>query len=147
MKEKRQQINLWSSLLLLLALSGVLFTMTACGDDEPEQTIIDYYTEVEEEFLVNGQTDHTDRYYSPVTLMKEAIRNAYSKPTTTGDDAAVIAACDELYQRYLGMYTGKAEHLTCKINLKRVSKTDDIVRSSELLKTYSFDINPYEIEE
>lgn len=130
--------------LLLLALTAAL---TACGnDDEPKGITVDYYLEVEEEFLVNGLVDHTDRYYSPITLMKEVIRTAYPKPDATGKDDAVILACDNLYQRYLEMYTGKAEHLTCLVHLVRASMDGDIVKQSVRLKTYNFDINPPETE-
>ena len=130
--------------LLLLALTA---TLTACGsDDEPKGNTIDDYLEVEEEFLVDGMVDHTDRYYSPIVLMKEAIRTAYPKPDATGKDDAVILACDNLYQRYLQMYTGKAEHLTCLVHLVRTTMNGDIVKQSERLKTYNFDINPPESE-
>lgn len=134
--------------LFAVALVGSMALLSSCGDDdEPKGTVIDYYVEVEEEFLVDGAVDHTDRYYNPKTLMQEAIRNAYPEPTATGADEVVIQACDALYQRYLGMYTGKAEHLTCLLHLVRATMTGDIVRSSEPIKTYSFDINPYELEE
>ena len=48
-----------------LLLAGMMMAFTACGDDdEPKTQGIDYYIEVEEEFLVDGLVDHTDRYYS-----------------------------------------------------------------------------------
>ncbi|MBR5685787.1 MAG: hypothetical protein IKX18_06525 [Muribaculaceae bacterium] len=144
---KSNHSTLWR-LLFVLLLAAPLFILTACGDDDDEPTTtIDYYLEVEEEFLVDGAVDHTDRYYSPVTLMKEAIRNAYPTPNAKGDDDAVIKACDNTYQRYLEMYTGKSEHLTCLVHLVRASKSGDIVKQSERIKTYLFDINPYDIEE
>ncbi len=108
--------------------------------------VIDYYVEVEEEFLVDGAVDHTDRYYNPKTLMTEALRTAYPTPDATGNDIAVIQACDELYQRYCSMYDGKAEHLTCLLHLIKVVKKGDIVQQSEMLRTYMFDINPIEEE-
>ena len=121
--------------------------ITSCGDDdEPKGPSIKYYLEVEEEFLVDGSVDHTDRYYSPITLMKEAIQTAYPKPNATGADETVILACDNLYQRYHEMYKGKAEHLTCLVHLVRASMDGDIVKQSERLKTYNFDINPPETD-
>ena len=132
-------------LLLSVAFIGSMALLSSCGDDdEPKSTVVDYYVQVEEEFLVNGLEDHTDRYYSPVDMMKEVIRTAYPEPNATGDDEAVITACDELYQRYLGMYTGKAEHLTCLMHVIRATKRGTIVKQSEILKTYTFDINPTE---
>ena len=132
---------LWHVLFAIL-LALPLTALTACGDDDEPTTSIDYYLEVEEEFLVDGAVDHTDRYYSPVVLMKEAIRNVYPKPNAQGTDDVVINACDELYQRYIGMYDGKAEHLTCLFHLVRATKSGDIVKQGERLRTYAIDINP-----
>lgn len=126
----------------MLLLMGTIMTLSSCGDDEPKSTVVDYYVDVEEEFLVDGAVDHTDRYYNPKTLMMEAIRTAYPTPDATGKDEAVIQACDELYERYYSMYDGKAEHLTCLLHLTKVYKKGDIVKQSEALKTYTFDINP-----
>jgi len=141
MREIRHHAIAWRSLLLLLAMTGLLTTLASCGNDEPEVTTIDYYLEVEEEFLVNGQTDHTDRYYSPITMMREVIDTAYPTPDAVGNDDAVIAACDELYLRYQQMYDGKAEHLTCLVHVVRAVMQGDIVKQGTRLKTYSFDIN------
>ena len=147
-REMRHHHGLWRWLQCALLLAGMMMAFTACGDDdEPKTQGIDYYIEVEEEFLVDGLVDHTDRYYSPVTMMKETIRNVYPKRTANGADEEVIAACDQLYQRYLTMYTGKAEHLTCLIHLVRAEMKGDVVKQSERLKSYAFDINPYEIDE
>ena len=145
MQRLRQHL-LWRTMILMFAVTGALIALSSCGKDDEPQTI-GYYLDVEEEFLVNGSEDHTDRYYSPVTLMKEAIQTAYPKPNVNGDDDKVIAACDELYQRYISMYTGKAEHLTCLIHLMRANLDGEIVRQSEIIRTYQFDINPYEVEE
>ena len=134
--------------LLLLSLTIIMATvmLSSCGkDDEPSSTI-DYYIEVEEQFLVNGAVDHTDRYYSPVTMMKEVIRNVYPEPNAIGDDDAVIKACDELQERYISMYKNKGEHLTCLMHLVRAHKSGDIVKESERIKTYNIDINPPEEE-
>lgn len=143
---KSHYSNLWRVLFAMLIVLP-LTALTACGDDDEPTTTIDYYVEVEEEFLVDGAVDHTDRYYSPVVLTKEAIRNAYPKPNAQGDDDAVTKACDELYLRYIDMYDGKAEHLTCLYHLVRATKSGDIVKSSERLRTYNIDINPYDIVE
>ena len=121
--------------------------MTSCGDDEPSATVIDYYVEVEEEFLINSSTDLIDRYYNPRDMMREVIRAAYPKPDIQGNDQAVIDACDELYYRYYSMYSGREDHLTCKLHLVRARMEGTIVRQSERLRTYVFDVNPAAIEE
>ena len=147
MKDMKHFFQLCSVLLLSFAFISTITALTSCGnDDEPGGMVIKYYIEVEEEFLVDGSTSHTDRYYNPVTLLKEAISTAYPKPNTTGDDTAVIMACDELHQRYFNMYNQKGEHLTCLVHLVRATMEGSIVRGSERLKTYLFDINPPETD-
>lgn len=146
MKHSLNSIMRQLAFALLLLLPLVAFT--SCGDDKDEPTsTIDYYLEVEEEFLVDGAVDHTDRYYSPITLTREALRKAYPEPNAQGDDEAVINACNEVYSRYITMYDGKAEHLTCLYHLVRATKSGDIVKQGERLKTYLIDINPYEIDD
>ena len=128
-------------LLLSVAVIAATMTFVSCGDDDPE-AVIDYYVDVEEQFLVNESTATTDRYISPVTRMTEAIRKAYPNPNETGNDAAVIEACDKEYYDYLMMYTGRPEHFTCKLRVMRARKIGTIVKQSEELKTYTYDINP-----
>jgi len=143
----KHQLNLWTLLLLAIAIVGTTATLTSCGkEDEPASLVIDYYIEVEEEFLVDGTIDHTDRYYSPVAMMKEALQKAYPTATATGDDQAAINACNELYQRYYSMYDSYPENLTCLVHLVKATMSGDIVKSSERLATYQFDVNPKEVE-
>ncbi len=140
-------LSLCSTLLLSLAFVGTMASLSSCGsDDEPTGQFIKYYIEVEEEFLVDGAIDHTDRYYSPIKLLKEAILTAYPEPNITGNDAAVLQACDELQQRYYEMYNNKGEHLTCLVHLIKATMEGSIVKQSERMKTYSFDINAPEPE-
>ena len=144
---KHSPNNFWRKLSLALLLLLPLVAFTSCGDDDEPTSSIDYYLEVEEEFLVDGAVDHTDRYYSPITLTREAIRKAYPEPNAQGDDEAVLNACNEVYLRYIAMYDGKAEHLTCLYHLVRATKSGDIVKQGERLKTYLIDINPYDVED
>lgn len=145
MKDIKHYFSLCRVLLLSLVFIGTMTTFSSCGnDDEPKGMYIKYYIEVEEEFLVDGAVDHTSRYYSPITMLKEVINTAYPEPNATGDDTAVITACDELHQRYYGMYNNKAEHLTCLVHLIKATMDGAIVKQSERLKTYLFDINPPE---
>lgn len=131
----------WQMLVLAILFIGSTMTLTSCGDDDPMSTV-DYYLNVEEEFLIDGKTDHTDRYYNPVIRMREAISKAYPNPDNKGNDEAVIAACDKEYETYVEMYTGGEEHFTCLFHLVKAVKKGDIVAGNEVLKTYSYDINP-----
>ena len=119
------------------------FTLTSCGDDdEPKGTVIDYYINVEEEFLVNGVNNASGRFLNPVTRMREAIRKVYPTPDANGADMEVLAACEKEQMDYIEMYTGMPEHLTCLFHLVRVVKKGTRVTLSENLKTYVYDINP-----
>lgn len=140
----KRRLNPW---LLLLPVVMMLFGMTAtsCGnDDEPKGTVIDYYLYVEEQFMVNGSRDFVGRYNNPATRMREAIRSVYPKPTPTGDDDAVLAACEKEYDAYRALYTGipSNDHLTCVFNLMRVIMEGDRIKQSQRLRTYVYDINP-----
>ena len=135
--------NLW----LIFAFSCLLLGgLSSCGSDEPEGKCIDYYIEVEEEFLVNGAVNRTDRYkeHNPITMMKEAIDKVYPEPNTEGNDRAAIVACDEVYDWFYTAYSGNEDHLTCLVHLVKAYKEGGLVRQSERLKTYNIDVNPIE---
>ena len=145
-KHKHNHLKAWQLFMLVLVCVSTAMTTTSCGkDDEPKSTVIDYYLNVEEEFLIDGSTDHTDRYYSPISRMRDAIRKAYPTPDNKGNDEAVVAACDKEYETYVSWYEGGSEHFTCLFHLVRAVKKDGIVTESETLKTYVYDINPYDI--
>lgn len=141
---KKRYSHLWRIMVIALALSSSLVALNSCGDDEPKSTVIDYYLNIEEEFLVNGSKEHTARYYNPKDRMRAAIRQAYPTPDGKGNDEAVIAACDREYEEYVNMYSGMSDHLTCLFHLVRATKKGDIVKQNETLKTYTYDINPTE---
>ena len=97
----KHPFKFWRVLPLVVLCVVAAFTMTSCGsDDEPKGIVIDYYLNVEEEFLVNGSTALTARYQNPKTRMQEAIRKVYPTPNATGADEAVFAACEAEYQAY-----------------------------------------------
>lgn len=139
----------WRFLLCSFMVVAAMLTFTSCGDDEPTANVIDYYIEVEEEFLINSSSDLIDRYYNPINMMREAIRTTYPEPNAQGNDEAVIAACEEVYQSYYRIYgSGQYEdHLTCTMHLVRAKLEGKIVRQSERIRTYVIDVNPAEIEE
>ena len=139
---KKRFSNLWRMLVFSLVLASPLVLFTSCGDDEPKSTVIDYYLNVEEGFLVNGSQDNTSRYYNPKDRMNAVIKQVYPTPDINGNDVAVIAACDQEYREYVEMYTGLSDHLTCIFHLVRATKKDGIIRQNETIKTYIYDINP-----
>lgn len=139
--------RVWHVLVMSCLLMAIL---PSCGSDEPDSMTVDYYLEIEEVFLVNGATSRVDRYKesNPITMMREAIRTAYPKLNTVGDDQAVIEACDKVYDSFNEMYSGKTDdHLTALVHLIRVNKEGEIVRKSEYLKTYNINVNPPAPEE
>lgn len=136
----------WRGLLFSLLLIGTMASLTSCGNDEPSSTTIDYYLEVEQEFLVNGSSTIAQQYFSPINRMKETIRKVYPTPNQQGDDSAVLAACDKEYQEYCQMYKGEPyDHITCLFSLMRGVKVGNVVKQREKLRTYLYDINPKEI--
>ena len=141
---KKRFSTLWRMLVLSLMLASPLVTLTSCGDDEPKSTVIDYYLSVEESFLVNGSKEQAERYENPKTRMMAAIRRVYPTPDVNGNDAAVIAACDQEYADYVDMYSILSDNLTCVFHLVRATMKDGIIRQNEQLKTYTYDINPTE---
>lgn len=141
---KKHFSTLWRMLVLTLVLASPQVMLTSCGDDEPESTVIDYYLSVEENFLVNGSKEQADRFENPKTRLMAAIRRVYPKPEANGNDAAVIAACDQEYAEYVDMYSGMSENFTCVFHLVRATMKGGIIKQNETLKTYIYDINPTE---
>jgi hypothetical protein len=127
--------------ITLVLVATTLFTMTSCGDDEPDATVVDYYVNVEEQFLITGSTDKTDRYENPVTRMRNAIHKAYPSPDNKGNDEAVLAACEQEYQTYKQLYLGYADHFTCLFHIVRAVKQGNEVKENVTLLTYVYDIN------
>lgn len=142
-KDMKHSLKLW--LALALPLIAMALLMTSCGnDDEPKGAVIDYYLNVEEEFLVDGSTATINRFYNPIVRMRQAIRSVYPQANADGADEAVLAACEKEYTDYCEMYTGIGgnEHFTCLFHLVRVVKKGDQIKRSETLRTFVYDINP-----
>ena len=114
----KRLLSHWRGLMLSLMVFAAFATLSSCGNDEPDNSVIDYYLRIEEEFL-----------------------------DTQGNDEAVVAACDKEFETYQSLYAGGKEHLTCLFELVRVTKVNDIVRSNETLKVYQYNINPPAIED
>ena len=133
-------------MLLTLVIAASLYGLASCGNDEPDAGAIDYYIEVEEQFLVNGSLDGVSRYDNPITLMNAAIQRAYPTKTQQGADQEVIAACDKAYEDFVALYEGdlRDENLTALVNLKRVVRRGGTIRENETLKAYLFNVNYHE---
>lgn len=133
-------------MLLTLVIAASLCGFASCGHDEPDAGAIDYYIEVEEQFLVNGSLDGVSRYDNPITLMNAAIQRAYPTKTQQGADQEVIAACDKAYEDFVALYEGdlRDENLTALVNLKRVVRRGGTIRENETLKAYLFNVNYHE---
>lgn len=133
-------------MLLTLVIAASLYGLASCGNDEPDAGAIDYYIEVEEQFLVNGSLDGVSRYDNPITLMNAAIQRAYPTKTQQGADQEVIAACDKAYEDFVALYEGdlRDENLTALVNLKRVVRHGGTIRENETLKAYLFNVNYHE---
>ena len=141
----KQLFKHWRGLVFPLLLVAIMATVSSCGNDEPKSNVVDYYLDIEEEFLVNGSTSLTSRYYSPITRMREVIRKTYPNPDSKGNDEAIVAACDKEYEDYCTMYrSDNGDHFTCLFHLVRAVKSGDIVKQTETLRTYIYDINPKE---
>lgn len=136
-------LKTWQLIAFTVLLAATMLTTTSCGDDDdPKSTVVDYYVSVEEQFLINGSTDKTDRYENPVTRMRNAIRKAYPEPNINGNDEVVLAACEKEYETYMEMYRGYGDHFTCLFHIVRAIKKGDQVKENVTIQTYVYDINP-----
>lgn len=138
----RHLFNPQRVLMISLLFLSALFSLTSCGDDESKDTVIDYYVNVEAEFLIDGSTIHVNQFYSPITRMMEAIRRVYPTPNASGNDDAVREACNQEYLAYKEMYEGLPDHITCIFTVMKVNKVGYVVKKSEPFAYYLYDINP-----
>ena len=81
-----------------------------------------------------------------IVRMRAALHNVYSRPTVTGNDAAVITACDNIYNEYHAKYAGVERNTVCVVKIYRARMADGIVKESIPLKTYHFGAQPPEPE-
>ena len=68
---RKRYSNAWRLIVIALVLMCQLPVLTSCDDDESKSTVIDYYLNVEEAFLVNGSNETISRYENPVTRMTQ----------------------------------------------------------------------------
>ena len=74
--------------------------------------------------------------------MRKALALAYPMPNAYGNDARVIAACDDIYMDYKKSYGPSERNIVCVVKLYRARMEDDIVKKSTALKTYNFGALP-----
>lgn len=140
---KRQVLSIALLRMLLLSILCVVSVsvFTSCtGEDEPE-TSIGYYLSVKprtsiyqrgglppgaKEFLIGNLT----------LQMKEKIDEVYPVHDMKGNDAAVLVACDEVYDMYV--QSGLQHNAECIATLYRAQMSGIIVKKSHPLKTYRF---------
>jgi hypothetical protein len=148
MKKSRNQF--WRVPLFVLLFSVVLGTFS-CGNDEPDW-MIGYYMSINSQVRLTlsegedapGTTSNltVDVLSTTVRNLRSALHEAYPQDTRTGNDAAVLTACDKIYMDYKASYVDKEGHTVCVINLYRAKKEHDVVVESTPLKTYSFGALP-----
>ena len=149
-----KRVSKFSPWQLLFALV-VLGSLVSCGGDDGPMDI-DYYLNIQStEAFKNSATDQqqgttsesgTSIIYTSIMLMHQAIVKAYPVRGTTGNDAAVITACDEIYRSYLESQGEKDGPVVCVVSLCRAHMEGEIVKSSVPLKTYRFrSTNPSDV--
>lgn len=126
-------------LSLLCVMSASLFT-SCVGEDEPE-TSIGYYLSVRPRTAIyqrGGLPPGAKEYMiGNLTLqMKERIDEVYPIQNMEGNDAAVLMACDEVYDMY--QQSGMQSNAMCVATLYRARMSGIVVKKSTPLKTYRF---------
>ena len=135
-------------------LSALLFScmllVVSCGD-EPDWNI-GYYLSIQSQVQLslseddNSQGTASDKTVSvlsnTVRRMRKALQEAYPEDMHTGNDAAVLAACDKIYRDYKEAYADKEGYTVCVVKLYRTKKDGDVVRESKALTTYHFGVLP-----
>lgn len=131
--------------LLALLFSGLL--LVSCGNDEPNWNV-GYYLSIESQVQLSLSDDDESQGTTPaqavdvlsntVRRMRVALKEAYPQDTRTGDDAAVLVACGDIYKDYKLSYADKEGHIVCVVTLYRAKKDGDVVKESRPLSTYHF---------
>ena len=135
----------WLSVLIVVTLA-----FNSCGKDEPELPV-GYYLGIQSQVALD-LSDSNDSQGTSATIpnnvisvtivkMKKALREAYPVETLSGNDAAVLTACDSVYRAY------RADHeptkvTVCSVVLYRTRLDGVVVKNSTALKTYHFTAMP-----
>ncbi len=138
-------------ILLVLLCFGTSLVPTSCGSDEPNLLVGYYLTidsqvrlsvyEHDEEQGTSADPD-ADVLSNTIVKMKTALKEAYPEPTGQGDDAAVIAALDNIYRKYKTMYSHLEKGTVCTVKLHRAKLDDGIVINSRPMTAFFFGALP-----
>lgn len=133
--------------LPLLALLFSCLLLVSCGSDEPNWNV-GYYLSIQSQVKLSLSDEDESQGTSPaqtvdvlsntVRRMRDALKEAYPYDTRTGDDAAVLVACGDIYKDYKTSYADKEGHIVCVLTLYRTKKDGDVVKKSTALATYHF---------
>lgn len=141
----------WRLILIVGMLVGVLTGASSCGNDEPDLDV-GYYLGIqsqvrlslyeEDESQGTSASPVADVLSTTIVRMRKALTLAYPMPNAYGNDARVIAACDDIYMDYKNSYGPSERNIVCVVKLYRARMEDDIVKKSTALKTYNFGALP-----
>lgn len=136
--------------LFLLLFSCVLGTIS-CGSNEPDW-LIGYYMTIQSKVRLSLSNDDESQGTTPdkavdvlsntVRRLRTAMQEAYPHDTRTGDDVAVLSACDNIYRDYKASYADKEGYTVCTIVLYRAKKNGEVVIDNKPLTTYTFGALP-----
>lgn len=147
---------MYQRLLISLFLLCTLTMATSCGSDEPDW-LVGYYMTINSQVRISlSEEDESqgtssqpiaDVLSNTIVKMRNALHEAYPVNGTTGNDAAVIAALDDIYRQYKLMYGGDERNTVCVVKLYRAAMDGEIVMRSTPLKTYHFGARPANMDE
>ena len=126
-------------LMLLCVMSSSLF-ISCVGEDEPEISI-GYYLSVRPLLPIYQRgglpPDAKSYLIGNMTLqMKAKIDEVYPVHDLQGNDAAVLKACDDVYDMY--QQSGMESNAMCIATLYRARMSGIVIKKSTPLKTYRF---------
>ena len=140
-------------LMLVLALLLIqMVSITSCSGDEPDM-LVGYYLSVQyhEGTLASnegalddimGDSDAGNIMITTIRNLRQAIQDAYPRPSKKGNDVAVLTACDSIYRAYKNMYGQLEQGTICVLHLCRANMNGKIVRDSRTLTVYRFGALP-----
>lgn len=127
---------------MLVALC--LFTVTgftSCNSDDEPDLVVGYYLSVQSRVKIYSRGGlppaPKEHMIGKMTIqMKERINEVYPVRDLVGNDAAVMMACDDVYDTY------KESHMQanaeCVVILNRAWMSGIVVKQSKPIKTYRF---------
>jgi hypothetical protein len=138
---KKVSLNKYGrGLFAALATAFFLVFCISCSNHEPN-VYIDYYLTVKSHggiFRRGGLPIDaaSARIGNAVVQMQEKINEVYPDKNMEGNDAAVVAACRQVYYQY---YVPDAYSTTMAIaTLYRAVVSDGIIRQSKMVTTFTF---------